>query len=106
MNKQEQESSFSELSLKRNQLITLADLADFKSELLQDLKIVCKQFTHQNDKQWLKSHEVRKLLGISPGTLQTLRDNGTIPFTRIGNVMFYNIDDINSMMGKFKNKKN
>ena len=102
MNKKK--SSFSTDALRRDQLITLGDLADFKSELIQDLTVVCKQLTHQNDKQWLKSHEVRKLLGISPGTLQTLRDNGTIAFTRIGNVMFYNKDDINNMMDKFKNK--
>jgi len=33
----------------------------------------------------MKSHEVRRLLKISPGTLQTLKSSGTIPYTnRIG----------------------
>jgi hypothetical protein len=33
-------------------------------------------------KKWLKAHEVRRLLKISPGTLQTLKANGTIPYTK------------------------
>lgn len=88
--------------IRRDLLVTLGDLADFKAELLQDLKVMNKEQASASNKQWLKSHEVRKLLGISPGTLQTLRDNRTLPFTRIGNVMFYNIDDIDKMMTKFK----
>jgi hypothetical protein len=37
------------------------------------------------------------MLGISPGTLQTLRLNGTIPFTKIGGVLFYDEEDINRL---------
>ncbi|ANI89248.1 hypothetical protein A9P82_08055 [Arachidicoccus ginsenosidimutans] len=89
--------------IRRDQLVTLGDLVDFKAELLQDLKSIHKEQASSSSKQWLKSYEVRKLLGISPGTLQTLRDNRTLPFTRIGNVIFYNVEDIHSMMNKFKN---
>jgi hypothetical protein len=35
-------------------------------------------------KQWLKSVDVRKMLNISPGTLQNLRINGTLRYTKIG----------------------
>ena len=89
-------------SLGKNQLITLEDLADFKEELLRDLKLIVKNVNGKPSKQWLKSHEVRKILGISPGKLQALRDNGTIPFTRIGNVIFYSTEDIKAMMENFR----
>ena len=88
--------------LKRNQLVTLEDLADFKEELLRDLKLLVKEVNGKPSKQWLKSYEVRKVLGISPGKLQALRDNGTIPFTKIGNVIFYSTEDISAMMDNFR----
>jgi hypothetical protein len=49
-------------------------------------------------KQWLKSIEVRKLLKISPGTLQNLRINGTLRFTRIGSLLYYKQEDINKLL--------
>ncbi len=52
----------------------------------------------QTTKKWLRSTEVRKLLGISPGTLQNLRINSTLPFTKIGGVIYYDSQDINEML--------
>jgi predicted site-specific integrase-resolvase len=52
----------------------------------------------QPAKKWLKSYEVRELLNISPGTLQNLRINGTLPYTKIGGVMFYDYEDIKKIL--------
>jgi hypothetical protein len=49
-------------------------------------------------KQWLDNQEVCWLLGISPRTLQTYRDNGTIPHTRIGYKMYYRPADIERLL--------
>jgi len=87
-----------------SQIVTLADLAEFKQELLGDIKKILKEVTGQTAKKWLKSHEVRKLLDISPGTLQNLRVNGTLPFTKIGSVIFYDYDDIQTMLQNRKFK--
>jgi len=43
---------------------------------------------------WLDGQDVMNALHISPRTLQTLRDNGTIPFSRIGNKLYYRKQDI------------
>lgn len=90
------------LKLRRDQLLTVSDLIEFKNELLFEMKQLLKEATNKPAKQWLKSYEVRKLLGLSPGTLQTLRDKGTIPFTRIGGVIYYNADEIMKMMDRHK----
>jgi len=45
---------------------------------------------------------VKKLLGISPGTLQNLRINGTLPFTKIGGVILYDYEDIQKMLSNHK----
>jgi len=79
------------------QIITLEDLNEFRSQLLNDLKEII-QSKPQQTKQWLKSNEVRKLLNISPGTLQNLRINGTLSYTKIGGIMYYNHADIDKLL--------
>ena len=60
------------------------DLNDFKKQLLFEIKSLMKEYGGQQTKKWLKSKDVRKLLNISPSTLQNLRVNGTLSFTKIG----------------------
>lgn len=81
------------------EIITLEDLNEFRSLLLNDLKEII-QSNSQKTKQWLKSNEVRKLLNISPGTLQNLRINGTLSYTKIGGINYYKYDDIVKMLEK------
>lgn len=75
-------------------IITTDDLREFKMELLDGIRQLLKQQSGQVTKKWLKSPEVRELLGISPGTLQTLRINGTLPYTKVGGVLYYEYDEI------------
>ena len=82
------------------EIVTTDDLREFKIELLDELKEILMQHHGQPSKKWLKSYEVRELLGISSGTLQTMRSNGTLPYTKIGGMMFYNFEDIKKMLDK------
>ena len=79
------------------ELISKEDLKVFKSELLQEIKQLMQPGTGQS-KQWLKSNEVRKMLNISPGTLQNLRINSTLRFSKIGGMMYYKLEDINKVL--------
>ncbi len=74
--------------------VTTDDLRDLKIELLEKIKELLSNHNGHTSKKWLKSNEVRKLLGISPGTLQNLRINGTIPYTKIGGVLYYDHQEI------------
>ncbi len=79
------------------QLLTKADLEGFKKDLIQEIKaLLCPQ--NLQVKQWLKSAEVRKLLSISPGTLQNMRINGTLAFTKVGSILYYKYTDIMKLM--------
>ncbi|EOR95362.1 hypothetical protein ADIARSV_1474 [Arcticibacter svalbardensis MN12-7] len=80
------------------EIITKEDLMQFKSKLLTEISKLIKPSEHQGSRQWLKSAEVRKLLNISPGTLQNLRINGTLRYTKIGGTMYYKSSDINSLL--------
>lgn len=86
--------------LLRSQLVTLGDLQDFRIQLLKDFKQMMTQTTNGSNRPWLKSGEVRKLLNISSGTLQTLRSNGTLQFNKVGGMIYYEYEDIQAMMGR------
>jgi hypothetical protein len=79
-------------------IITSDDLREFKMELLDDIKILLSKQTPGNLKKYLKSSEVIDLLKVSPGTLQNLRINGTLPYTKIGGIIFYDAEEIQSIM--------
>ena len=84
------------------EIITKEDLQQFKIELLQDIKdlLIPKIETHT---AWLRSGQVRKLLNISPGTLQILRIKGTLRSSKVGKIFYYKHEDIISLLeGKSK----
>lgn len=75
-------------------IITTEDLREFKEELLEDIKAMINHQSGFAPKKWLKSPEVRDLLSISPGTLQNLRINGTLPYSKVGGVIYYDYEEI------------
>lgn len=79
-------------------VITSDDLREFKMELLEDLKQLIKQPVQSQSKKYLKSAEVMELLQVSPGTLQNLRINGTLPYSKIGGIIFYDADEIHRII--------
>ena len=79
------------------ELVTKEDLRELENNLLNAIKLINKPGQGEV-KKWLKSVEARKLLNISPGTLQNLRINGTLRYTKIGGIMYYKLEDINKIL--------
>lgn len=79
-------------------IITTDDLMEFKLELLDEIKQLLSRQSGTTQKRYIKSVEVMKLLQISPGTLQNLRINRTLPFTKIGGIIYYDLADIHGLM--------
>ncbi|MDO6739365.1 helix-turn-helix domain-containing protein [Wenyingzhuangia sp. 2_MG-2023] len=75
-------------------IITTDDLREFKLELLEELKELLESQPKRTPKKYLKSAEVMEWLKVSPGTLQTLRINGTIPYTKMGGIIYYDAEEI------------
>lgn len=57
-----------------------------------------KSKTDQMIGNWLSSEEICHLLMISKRTLQSYRDNGTIPFAQIGRKIYYKASDIDEYL--------
>jgi len=86
------------------EIITKEDLQEFGKNLLNQIKGLLSQTT-QEPKKWLKTYQVRNILKISNNTLQTLRENGTIPFTKVGGIIYYNSEGIEKLLtGEVKPK--
>ena len=79
-------------------IITTDDLREFKMELLDDIKNLLDRQTTDRIKKYLKSSEVMDLLQVSPGTLQNLRINGTLPYTKVGGIIYYDTEEIQKVM--------
>lgn len=75
-------------------ILTTEDLMEFKLELLDEIRTLLQNKSDHFPKKWLKTHEVRELLGVSHGTLQNLRLNGTLPFSKVGGVLYYDYEEI------------
>jgi hypothetical protein len=65
------------------EVITREDLNEFRTLLLSDLNAMFNS-KPQQQKQWLKS----------PGTLQNLRINGVLSYTKVGGIIFYAYADL------------
>ena len=80
------------------QLVTLADLEKFRVTLMIDIRMMLEGHLDKPIKRWLKSYEVKKLLNISGGTLQTLRNNGKLPYTKIGGLIYDDASQIEKIL--------
>lgn len=65
---------------------------------------LCRNTGDKSLQKWLDNQEVCQLLGISKRTLQTYRDNGTLPYTQINHKIYYRPQDVEQAINKLKSK--
>ncbi|MBT1686187.1 helix-turn-helix domain-containing protein [Dawidia soli] len=83
-------------------IVTIEDLEVFKKSLLHDLVNLITERKNTPSREWLKSRDVRRILMISPNTLQQLRERGKLSFTKIGSIYYYAYADIAKMLEENK----
>ncbi len=57
------------------------------------------------ESDWLDNQDVCMLLNISPRTLQTLRDNGTLAYSQINHKTYYKPQDIEKVLPLVEEKR-
>jgi Helix-turn-helix domain len=86
--------------------VTYGDLQTMKQalreEILRDMRSLLAEQAPAPQKKWLKNNAVRDLLGVSAGTLQSMRDNGILPFSRIGRHFYYDPAEIEAVIERRK----
>ena len=74
-------------------------------EAYPDLVITNNDSTNNGLKDWMDNQEVMFALHVSLRTLQTLRSNGTLPYSRINNKIYYRRRDIERLLNENYSKK-
>jgi len=67
---------------------------------------LCRLHGDRDISGWPDNQDVCLLLNISPRTLQTLRDNGTIAFTRISHKAYYKPEDVEKILPVIEERRN
>lgn len=80
---------FIQAELLRRKIISLDDLSDGQIDSLCERAFL---------EDWIDGQDVMRTLHISPRTLQTLRSNGTVPYTKIGHKIWYLRQDIERVL--------
>jgi hypothetical protein len=80
-------------------ILTKEDLVLFQDEILTHIKSILNQAPVQT-KKWLKTEEVKDLLKVSASTLQTLRINGTLTYSKLGGIIYYDYEHIENVLKK------
>lgn len=78
-------------------------------EMMKRLEYTCRLMDNICERQkektmgdWMDNQDVCLLLGISPRTLQTLRDNGTLAYSKISHKIYYRPEDVQQLIPAFK----
>lgn len=88
--------------VRKDQLVTIEDIENLKEELLNSIKQMLGDKNGRQVKKWLKSAEVRKLIGFSSGKLQAVRESGLLAYTKIGGNIYYDPDDLMKLFNEQK----
>ncbi len=80
-------------------------LAAKMEQLFQAVAKLLHLLGDKQEKKWLTTYEVCQVLKISKRTLQTLRDNRTLPYTKIGNITYYKEEDVVSIISKVEDRR-
>jgi len=72
--------------------------------LAEKVETLCRTCGDRSMEKWLDNQEVCQILNISKRTLQTYRDNGTLPFSQIGHKMYYRPKDVEQLINSQKHR--
>lgn len=72
-------------------------------EFAKQVKSLCRD--GQDNEKWLDNKTVCELLHISPRTLQSYRDNRTLPYSQIGRKCYYKAEDIEELISRSQSEK-
>ena len=76
----------------------LLELSSAIKEIKAQLLVLKQTRTEKFKQDWIEGQEVILALNISKRTLQSLRDAGTLPYSRINGKFYYKIADLEKLL--------
>jgi hypothetical protein len=78
----------------------LLNLSGELKEIKATVGVLRKTQLQQVAENWIDGQEVLLTMKISKRTLQTLRDSGTLPYSRLNGKFYYKVSDLAAMLQK------
>ena len=66
---------------------------------------ICRRHGEKRMTEWMDNQDVCRMLNISPRTLQTLRDNGTLAYSQINHKTYYRPEDVQRIVSAVEDRR-
>ena len=83
------------ISIERN---TYEELLTSFNSFVSQMRAMADRGTDKKLGEWLDNQDVCQMLNISPRTLQTLRNNGTLAYSQINHKVYYKPEDVEGIL--------
>ena len=84
---------------------TYEELLTSFNNFVNQMKAMAGRGTDKQFGEWLDNQDVCQILNISPRTLQTLRQNGTLAYSQIEHKIYYKPEDVERIIPLVEVKK-
>ena len=84
---------------------TYEELLTSFNSFVSQMKAMADRGTDKRLGEWLDNQDVCQILNISPRTLQTLRQNGTLAYSQIEHKIYYKPEDVERIIPLVEVKK-
>ncbi|MDX2415799.1 MAG: helix-turn-helix domain-containing protein [Bacteroidales bacterium] len=85
--------------MNRNELPTVAELYELEERLYNRISSLIKS---TKPKVWVRTPELKKILGITDSTAQNLRNTGALPCSKIRGTYYYKYEDVMELLERNK----
>ena len=69
------------------------------------MEAICQRHGENKMAEWMDNQDVCRMLNISPRTLQTLRDNGTLAYSQINHKTYYRPEDVQRIVSVVEDRR-
>ena len=69
------------------------------------MEVICQRHGEKRMSEWMDNQDVCRMLNISPRTLQTLRDNGTLANSQINHKTYYRPEDVERIVSVIEDRR-
>ena len=84
---------------------TFEELVAKFDRFVSRMDTICYRQCEKKMSEWMDNQDVCRMLNISPRTLQTLRDNGTLAYSQINHKTYYRPEDVQRIVSIVEDKR-
>ena len=84
---------------------TFEELVAKFDRFVRRMDAICHRHGEKKMNEWMDNQDVCRMLNISPRTLQTIRDNGTLAYSQINHKTYYRPEDVQRIVAVVEDRR-